>query len=166
MKNLKGFTLIEVLIYIGLFGVLVGGAVTAAFSILESDGRTQVKALMQQEGDFVVAKINWTMSGAKNVNAPAVNATGSSLSVGKWDTSTGDPIVITFTDPNVTIARGAAAPEMLNSADVTVSSFVVRHEYLGGSNPESVTVSFTLHGRTPNGMPLTGDFTTTNYIRR
>ena len=165
-KSAKGFTLLEMIIYIGLFGILMGGAFISAYSVMEGNGRTQNKSIMQQEGDFLVAKINWAMSSAQYVNAPAVGAAGSTFSVTRWDTSSGNPIVISITGTDMTLSRSGGPAQILNTDDVQVSNLTFTHEYLGGSNPESVKASFTLSSKTPNGMPISGEFSTTNYVRK
>jgi type II secretory pathway pseudopilin PulG len=60
MKN-RGFTLIEVVLYIGLFGILVGGVIIAAYQLLEGGDRNQVNILIQEEGTFLNRKINWAL---------------------------------------------------------------------------------------------------------
>ena len=156
----------ETLIYIALFGILIGGAVVSVYSIIEGNGRNQTKTVMQQEGDFMVGKINWALSGARTINAPAVGATDSTLSVTKWDTSTGDPIIIDLNSASMRLKRGSAAADILDNDDVTVDALSFRHVYEGGANPEYVVATFTLSARTPNGSSVTSTFTTTNYVRR
>ena len=55
---MKGFTLIETIVYLALFSILMGGAIVAAFNIFESAGRQQTHTMLQEEGNFLIAKIN------------------------------------------------------------------------------------------------------------
>src|SRR5262245_42467784 len=80
-----GFTLIEVLVYLALFTILVGGAVLAAYNVIESNGRNQTLAVLQQESNFLTGKINWALTGISDVGSPANNSTSGKLSVTKSD---------------------------------------------------------------------------------
>ena len=162
----RAFTLIETIIYIALFALLIGGAVVAVYGIIEGTGRNQQKAMLQQEGDFISAKINWAMSGVQAVNAPSVGIVDDTLSVTKWDTTAGNPIVISLSGTDVTLSRAGGPAAPLNNPDFKVTDLRFTHEYLGGTNPESVRAEFTLTAVTPNGMIVSGSFATTNYIRR
>src|SRR5581483_3447430 len=87
-KSAPGFTLIEVVVYLALFAILFGGAVLAAYNIVESSGRNQSKADIQQEGEFIIGKINWALSGAASVSSPGAGLSSTILSVVKFDTTT------------------------------------------------------------------------------
>lgn len=162
----KGFTLIEVLIYLGLFAMLLGGAVVASYSIFESSGRNQTKSMLEEEGDFLLAKINWALSGAQSVNSPTQNATSTFLSVVKWDTSIGNPIIINPVGVNLTVSRGTNPAQVLNNTNVTVSNILFKHTYKSASEPESVDSHFTLTAKTSTGATVSRDFDSTNYLRK
>ncbi len=162
----SGFTLIETIIYIGLFTILVGGVGVSVYSIIESSGKNNMKALIQTEGDFLTAKINWALSGARLVNEPAVGVNSQTLSVTKWDSSVGN-IVITISGEDITIKRGSGPEIVLNNEDVNISDLSFVHEYEGGTNPESIKASFKLSGRTSSGQAIRPQtFATTNYLRK
>ncbi len=166
----RGFSLIETLLYIALFSILMGGAAVAMYSLFESRGHNQTKAVMQEEGDFLIGKINWTVSGSSAITSPGVGTTcvtpaPCALSVVKWDTGIGSASVA-LSGTEMTIARGAQAPQGISNSNVAVSNLSVSHFYAGGTNPEGVRVSFTLTGRTDDGKLISQDFSTTNYLRR
>ena len=78
MKKQNGFTLIEVLVYIALFGIMMLGIVGVTYAILESTGKGQSRIVMQEVGDFLMGKINWALTGATTTVV-----TASTLSVTK-----------------------------------------------------------------------------------
>jgi type II secretory pathway pseudopilin PulG len=161
-----GFTLIETIIYIALFSILIGGVGVSVYSIIESSGRNNMKALIQTEGDFLVAKINWSLSGARLVNEPAVGVVSQTLSVTKWDSSIGT-VVITISGEDITIKRGSGPAIVLNNEDVNISDLSFVHEYEGGTNPENIKATFKLSARTANGQVIPPQtFATTNYLRK
>ncbi len=57
MKNNFGFIFIEVLIYLGLFGILFSGLFAAALAMVESAGANDARLMAQSEGEFLLAKI-------------------------------------------------------------------------------------------------------------
>lgn len=161
-----GFTLIEAVIYLALFSIVVGGALVSSFSIIESIGRNHMKAVLQEEGNFLIGKINWALSGASAVDVPPAGSIGNTLSVTKWDPTVENPIIIALSGADVTLSRGAGAPHTLNNNNVQVSSLTFTHTYPGGTNPESVVAKLTLSARTPNGMTISQAFSSTNFLRR
>lgn len=52
----NGFTLIEVIIYLALFSILMAGSLSAAFALCESSGHERTRALLLDEGNFIIAK--------------------------------------------------------------------------------------------------------------
>lgn len=169
-KPASGFTLIETIIYLALFGILIGGAVVASANLFESSGRAGTIAMLQEEGDFIEGKIDWVLYGAQAVTAPSSGVsctTTCTLTTIKWDASGGNPFTVALTGSNLTLARSGGTPAILNNTNTLVTAFSVNHVAASGDgvNPEGVVVAFTLSASTPNGMTITRDFSTTNYIR-
>jgi type II secretory pathway pseudopilin PulG len=172
-KSGAGFTLIETMVYLSLFSLMMGGVVVSAYNIFESTGRSQTRSMIQEEGDFIIGKIDWSLSGIQVVSAPAAPSSGSectesdTLSVTKWDGSVGT-IIINLSGGSIVLARlgNLANSTPLNNSNITVSGLLFRHCGGGGNNPESVEASFTLTARTPNGMSISRDFFTSDYIRK
>lgn len=77
---MRGFTLIETIIYIALLGFLMTGVLLSVYGIVESGSITQKKTATQDEGNFVIRKIEWALGSAKSVSL-----SGSSLLVGRTD---------------------------------------------------------------------------------
>lgn len=166
-KAVPAFTLIETIIYLGLFGILMGGAVVAAYNLFESSSRGQTHALVQEESDFLIAKINWVLSGTKSVTTPPAGVPGSSLTVAKWDTALGDPMVVALSGTDITLSRGGNPAVVLNNSNVRITSLVFTHTLASGDglNPESVNTTLTLTALTPTGQPVTRTVGSTVYLR-
>lgn len=163
----RGFTLIEALIYIGLFTIVVGGLITASYGFFESLDRNQTRAILQAEQDFLIAKIDWALDGAQSVSVPS----SSRVSVTKWDVSAGDPIQVCAAGTDVRILRGAGtcstAGAILNNTNVTVSNLTFIRTALAGINaPESIEAGFTITARTPTGATLSQVASTTRYLHK
>ncbi len=163
--------LIELVVYIALFSLIIGGAIVAAYQVFESSGRSQAHAMIQEEGDFLLSKINWSLRGVQTITFPALPSaplacsTSNTLSVTKWDTTIGT-IVTDLLGSDIRITRAGNPPSTLNNANVAVTNLLFKYCYLGGSNPASIASSFTLRSRSPNGLPITQDFFMTSYVRK
>ena len=148
----KGFTLIEVIIYIALFSLLMGTAFVTAFQLIDGSGKLGVKNTVQEEGNFVMRKINWALTGAENFTIPFG----------------GDELTIErYTGPDVEIKLGSGADVgkilmdgiPLTTENVQVTSLQFTQV---GTNP--VGVLTTIKIKTVNTNPL--DFIITKYIRK
>ena len=157
-KSTTGFTLLETLIYLALFAILIGGFVVSAYVLFESSDRTQTKALLQEEKNFLVGKINWVLRGAAIVEAPAPNAAGATLTTTSYDGST----VTLEASGNDMLSNGTA----LNDADVAISKLVFIRTTAPGSGPDSVEAGFTISAKTPEGSAVWQTASTTVYLHK
>ena len=146
------------MIYIVLFALLMGGIVSSSYAFLESGDRNQTKAVLQEEKDFILGKINWALSGAQVIGTPGAGSSGSSLAIVKYD---GTNVTVTQSGSNV-----ALNGTVLNNSNVTISKLTFIHTYTGGTNPESIEAGFTISAKTPNGTNITQTASTTRYVRK
>src|SRR3990167_4074727 len=79
----KGFTLIEVIIYIALFSLLMGSAFVVVYQLIEGSDKLSVKNTTQEEGNFVMRKFNWALTGISSINSPS-SGTSNILKVTKY----------------------------------------------------------------------------------
>jgi type II secretory pathway pseudopilin PulG len=162
LKKNSGFTLIETLVYMTLFVILMGGAVISAFNMFQSSGKNQTKIMIQEEGNFLLAKINWSLSGIQSISFPASGSSGSLLSVTKSDTNIGSVDISNIGTDIVMERLGYSAT--LNNSNVTISNLTFNHENQGGI--EWIKTFFTLSTLTPDGKSVSQNFESTKYIRK
>ncbi len=143
----KGFTLIEVIIYIALFSIVIGGGMIAAYEIIQSTDSGTNHVIVEEEANFLLRKINWALSGA---TSPLSSLPASSLTV----TKSGTPYIFDLNSNNLRINN-----IILNSSSIKVSNLTFSSP---GSN--GVTTSFTLTTQ-QNGKNITESFFTTKYLR-
>ena len=129
----------EVLIYIGLFSILMSGAVVAAYQLMGSGAHNQTSVLVQEEGTFLNRKINWALTGA---TAVSVSGGGSTLTVTRPNLGAQSPLVISGGGGNVTLMRGGSAQVILNSASLKVSNLLFTETPAAFGRPTEVDVSF------------------------
>lgn len=111
IKNQRGFTLVETMIYIALFAFIILGALVSIYGILGASTRNQTKAMVQEEGSFLLGKMDWVLSGTKNAS---VSTDGLTLTAVRYDGTT-MTIKVSMPDGNTTIDRGSGEKELNNS---------------------------------------------------
>src|SRR3989344_8094326 len=148
----KGFTLIETLVYLALFALIIGGMVVAAYLLFETSDRYQSRAMLQEEQNFIMAKIAWALD-----NAMSANVVGDVLTITKYD-----PPSITIDSPGTNARLDG---EVLNSSSIKVDDLSFIHAG-GAGTPESVEITLAVSAVTPTGKPIAQTASTTHYIRK
>lgn len=161
-----GFTLIEVVMYLALFAILFGGAVLAAYNVIEGSGKNQTRAQLQEEGDFLSGKLAWIVSGVQSVTFPAVGAQGSILTLTKYG---GTTWTVDANGANMEL-QTASGTFPLNSSAIQLAPGTLRFTHTAssgnGTNPESITTAFTLITKSPGGADMRQDFSAVTYLRK
>ena len=120
--NKKGFTLIELIIYISLAS-LIALAITGFFQLsLSSRIKNRTIAEVEQQGVQILNLINQSVVNAININSPTIGASSDSLSLEMSNPSI-DPIVFSFSSGNLSILEGGSFPAIvLNSSSVEIQN--------------------------------------------
>lgn len=151
-KISSGFTLIETIIYIALLSIIMSGALITSYQLIDGASTLDSKATTQEEGNFVLRKINWALTGAQVIATPIAGC-NSALAVSKYD---GTSIAIRLSSGKVEISEsgvgGAYLPITTENASTTCLKF-----QLIGLNPVGITATTTINGI---------DFVITKYIRK
>jgi Tfp pilus assembly protein PilE len=164
MIKKRGLTLIETIIYIALFSILIGGTFVTSFQIIESTDKVNKKTYTQEEGNFVLRKINWAFTGTTTavtaINTPnASTPFASSFSIVR----AGSPsaIDITFDNASSTILLREGGPGhpylRLTSDNVKATSLGFQYIKSSGGTPAGLVASTTIDGIV---------FTTRKYVRK
>jgi len=125
----------EVIIYIGLFAILMGGALVATYQLLEGGSRNQTAVSIQEEGTFIYRKINWALSGATDA---AVS--GTSMLIIQSPPGLVSPLVFDVDGTNMRLAEGGNSSTVLNSSAFPVNNVVFTVS--NTDNATSVTANF------------------------
>jgi len=151
-----GFTLIEVVVYLALFGILFTGAVVGAYSILESTGKNYTRAVMQEEGEFMLAKINWAVSNASTAQVPS----GGVLMA----TVDGTDLEFKLDGTDLMLSRDSEAALPLNGSEVTINNLYFID--ITAAGPAGINYGFNIESKTADGATLTSSFDSTAYLRK
>jgi len=151
-KLSRGFTLIEAIIYVGLFGLLIGGSMLSVNQILQASNQVNTKATVQQEEDFVLRKIHWALSGASAISVPSQTA----LTVTRYDSNT---VNFQLNGTAIEMRESAIGPTYLPITTTNVNVSGLKFTYIppSGTGPAGLTASTTINGL---------DASTTIYIRK
>jgi prepilin-type N-terminal cleavage/methylation domain-containing protein len=153
-----GFTLIEIVVYLALFAILFGGAVAAAFNVIESNGRNQTKAMLQEEGNFLIAKINWAVSNAENVQVPG----GGHLQA----TVLGDHLEFWQEGDYLVLKRNSGDEVELNNSSIQLFNLSFIDISATGDGEKGINYGFDLKSKAANGVVLVSNFNSTTYLRK
>jgi len=142
LKNKKGFTLVELLLYIAIVGVLVG-SVGATF-LLYSNGKTKAKVIADVEysGNYTSRLIEQTIRDASSIVSPATSTASGTMSLA-MASSTLNPTVFKVISNRLYITEGVGSAIPLTPALYTISSST----FINSSKPNSsgsVSYSFTM----------------------
>ncbi len=157
MKNIntkKGFTLVETMIYIALFGIVIYGAFVGAYNLLEGGKRNINTAKIEEEGTFINRKINWALTGATNVT---VTSGGTKITITRPDLGPQSPLVISETGSNMTITRGTGSETELNNDRFHISGTQFVYTAGAGGRPPSISATFKVEEKV---------FSFRNYLRQ
>lgn len=157
-KLIAGFTLLEVVIYIALFSILLGGAFVTIYQLIMGSNKTYMSTTIQNEGNFIERKLAWSLSGLDSANPPIVagSGCGQTLTVTKINHPL-NPIVFRINVDTLEISENGGTYVPLTTTNVKVSCFKARVIPSSGGSPIGVTATTTINSI---------DFSVTKYFRK
>lgn len=142
----QGFTLIETLVYLALLGMVFVGLFAAGFAIVESLDALKTRAIAQEEGNFILAKLNWA----------AVEAKSAEISGGK----------LVFKNPDRVFEFDADNGDIKIDDQILNAAIVKLKDCVFDVDAKKASASFVVYAKTPFGKTYEQPFTITNYLRR
>ena len=161
----RGFTLIEIIIYVALLSLTIGFILVAVYQIIDSKTGASARTSVEEEANFLIKKIKWVLTNVDVINQPTAGATSTTLSVNKFNFPA-NPVAISRSGSDVNISYAGNPATTLNSEDISVGDLVFEN-ISGGSNP-AVKIKLNLEYR-PNDLKTTKPSTTietTIYLRK
>lgn len=130
----------ETVIYIGLLSFITSFVIVVLYQMTGSQSQNRNRTEVDGEGNFLMQKMVWALAGAQTINAPATSATGTSLSVNKYNYAS-NPVVFDLNGRNIRIAKGTSTPAILNSARVYIGQLIFQHLAASGTIPEGIAIT-------------------------
>lgn len=164
--NRKGYTLIELLLYVSIAGSLL--LAVSLFLGLSTDARIKNQSMSEvnQQGTAAMELITQTVRNADTIASPAAATTGTQLSV-NVPTASLSPTVFSLSGTTLQIKEGSASAIPLTNNKVEVSSLSIKN-LTRSSTPGSVQISFTVSRANTSGRneySYQRTFTTTVSVR-
>lgn len=160
-QNIKGFTLIELIMHIGLFSILLL-VMTQIFTwILDIQAESQATSFIYQDGQYIINRISFDIQRAENIILPTTNGQQENNLELNIDGTTYTYAII---NNNITI-NNILGTDVLNSSNTNISNLIFKK--VGNTNgKDTVSLSFTITSniRRPAGYQ-TKNFQTTAGMR-
>jgi type II secretory pathway component PulJ len=161
----KGFTLLDTVVYIGLFSLVTSFVIVILYQIIAGQGQHRNRVEVDAESNFMMQKIVWALTGAQTINQPAVNATSSVLSVSKYGFSE-NPLVFDVGSRNLRLTRGSGTPALLGNNRVYVGELLFEHLPSSLNAAEAVRVTLTVDSSDITRPTASTTLTNTIYLRK
>lgn len=142
LSGQKGFTLVELLLYVAISTVIILSVVGLIQVVLEARVKHQTVSEVEQQGQQAAQLIGQNLRNSGKVCSPALGASGTTLSVDPTGTACTTVNVFDISSGALRIKEGAAAAVNLTNTKVTVSGLSVKN--LGLGNKGSAQVKFTI----------------------
>lgn len=156
---MKGFTLIEVILYIGLFAIVMTGGVVGMYSLFESTAHSSERAQLEEEGTYLSNKIDWYLGQSASIQSPTTHSSVLSMTL-----DIGDTVSIRSNAGALTIETNGTNSDSLSNSNTVVSSLTFIKTTLAGSSVQSISTSFELSATTSDGHVLSQTFVSTRYL--
>lgn len=142
---MRGFTLIEAIIYIALLGLIMSGAVVVSYQLLTNSQGLDVKNAAGEEGNFTLRKLDWALSNVAVINVPSAGGWGNSLSLIRYD---GTSVDMRLVSGAIQMRENSGSYASTTTSNVKISSLSFHHIPASGTGPEGLEASTTINGLT------------------
>lgn len=139
---IRGFTLIESIIYVGLTAFLLIAVLGATYPILSGAERSSNKITADGETVFVVRKIGWAMGSVTGISLPNEGSTGAVLTLSH------PAGTLSFTNANgaILLSIDGGSAQVLTASRAAFTNFSVTHIAPAGGASRAVDVQFEVNG--------------------
>lgn len=166
IKNSKGFTLIELIMYIALFSIITTGAFITVYQLLESSDRLSKQSMVQSEANFVLRKIDWALEGLSTTTSDVLSPAtfypyqkSSTLSIKKYYMGEKMDVLIQYngTTQKIMFKEKTNTSAPITSDNIHVSKLEFQYIPGIGSSPPGIAATFIINEKT---------FMLTKYIKK
>ena len=160
-KKTAGFSLVELIIYVGLSLVILTVITSLFISVLESQTRSQIGSVLEQDGKYIISKLSYEITQADDLVIPAnLSQQSSQLQL----TSSGQTVSFSLSGQTLSLSKNLNTYK-LHSPEIEVSSFqVTRLGNVDGQQALTINLTLTSLNQTAGG-PSTKDYQTTVSLR-
>lgn len=160
LQNNKGFTLIELILYMGLFSILIGILTSVFMSILNNQLHAETIASTDENGRYLLQRLTYDINKSKTINTPVTSGMQTNnlqLTINNINYSYSLDVNGNVQIKDITNNLG---PYNLNDYDTTVSAMTFKRiGSAGGAN--TIQVGFTVISTIANKTNQSKSFVTT-----
>lgn len=142
----KGFTLIELIIFMGVFSVLMLALFQLFTAIFDVQLESTSTSVIAQDGRYILNKLTYDIENATSVVAPNAGSQSATLKITDGMTT----YTYSLDSGNLVLNNSAlGTTDQLNSVNSTITSLnFLRLSDTKGQNTNTITITFTLNSKT------------------
>lgn len=145
----QGFTLVELLLYVGLSSLLLLTMTLFLSTLLESRVKNQTVAEVEQQGAQIMRAMTQLIRNAESITSPTQGNSAAALTLDVL-AAANDPTVFDLASGVLQITEGAGSPVALSNTRVTASGLTFQNLSRTGT-PGAVRIVFILTHVNPTG---------------
>jgi len=165
LKKQRGFTLIELTIFMGIFSILILALFQLLISVFDVQLEAQSTASVTQDGRYILNRFTYDVTSSTTITNPNLGPSGQSLVMSDGTTT----YTYSLSNGNLMLTNSVlGTTDQLNSTNTTVASLsFLRLSDTSGKNINTITLNLTLNSKVVrrNGVN-TESFKTTAGIRK
>lgn len=119
----QGFTLLEILIYTAMVGVIMLGVIMLAVITLEVRGKVRASIILEQNYRLAMNRMTSYVNGAEDILYPAPGETASELTLENTEAAT-NPTVFNLQNGILFVQTGSDLPMQLTSEEVEIEELL------------------------------------------
>ena len=144
----KGFTLIELILYITIAATVIGGASVFLTLFLQLRVKNEIIADVTEQGAHIVSVINRTIRNAEAITTPTQGTSNASLTVDVVSAGS-DPTVFQIASSALTITQGVGSAVTLTNSNIEAAGLTF-YNSAATTSADSIDYSFTLNALNPD----------------
>lgn len=119
---MKGFTLLETVIYTVLVGIVMAAVVGTTRAIFDTNLKTQAHLIVQESARYATERILFRIQNANSITAPAIGS-GAVLTMA-MATATQNPTIFSVSNGTLFITEGTSPMAALTGTHIEITNLV------------------------------------------
>ena len=143
----RGFTFIELILYVAIVTMLLTALVPFAWNIIEGGAKSATQQEVFSTARYISERLKYEIRNSTGINS--VSSTQISLITNDAATN---PTVISSSSGAITIKQGASSPVALNTPNASVSAFTFTDYTSGDNATKHIQFVFTMKANYPGAI--------------
>jgi type II secretory pathway pseudopilin PulG len=145
----KGFTLIELILYVSMAAILLSVTSTLFITVISNQAKYEAVRRVEDAGSQIMRILTESIKNADSIDGPLPGESAGILSIHSKDSSR-DPTTITLLDGTINMEEGLNPVNVLSSPEVKITDLLFKN--LGGTTTSgSIRVEFMASARNQGG---------------